>query len=219
MDAMSRKKSRKAESAFSVSKKQEKTKHASEGYTPKLRPREAHSDFVDSKKRISRNLKKLNKNLVEHPVKDEEEILPVAAEEDRGIKVVTRKSSMIAKIPFAFIFYLVVLASVFMYVVSLDVRVEEYSHSIDVMESRIVELKEEATQLEVQLESKYDLGEIERIATQEYGMVVASSLAKKYISVSPKEDVWEESEKKQKEESFFDQLISGVKTFLGKTEE
>lgn len=219
MDAMSRKKSRKAEEALSVSKKQEKAKHVSEGYTAKFHPREAHPDAVDSKKRISRNLKKLNKSLVERPAKEEVENLPAVAEEDRGVKVVTRKASMIAKIPFAFIFYLVVLASVFMYVVSLDVRVEEYSHSIDVMESRIVELKEEATQLEVQLESKYDLGEIERIATQEYGMVVSSSLAKKYISVSPKEDVWEESEKEQDEEGFFDQLLSGIKTFLGKNEE
>ena len=218
MDAMSRKKSRKADEALSVSKKKEKAKHVSEGYTAKIRPREAHPDATDSKKRISRNLKKLNRNLVEHPA-SEVENFPAVAEEDRGVKVVTRKASMIAKIPFAFIFYLIVLASVFMYVVSLDVRVEEYSHSIDVMESRIVELKEEATQLEVQLESKYDLGEIERIATQEYGMVVSSSLAKKYISVSPKEDVWEESEKKQNEEGFFDQLLSGIKTFLGKNEE
>lgn len=219
MDAMSRKKSRKVDSAVSMSKKQEKRKHVSEGYTAKLRPREAHPDSVSSEKRISRNLKQLNKNLVDHPVKEEEERMPIAAGEDRGVKVVTKKASIVSKIPFALIFYLVVLAGVFMYVVSLDVRLEEYSHSIDVMESRIVELKEEATQLEVQLESKYDLGEIERIATQEYGMVVASSLAKKYISVSPKEDVWEESEKKEEEEGFFEQLISGVKNFLGKSEE
>ncbi len=218
MDTMYRKKSRRAEESISAEKVHKKEKHASAGYKPKLRPREAHPDSVDAKKRISRNLKQLNRNLVEHPAKPEDAV-PMTAEEDRGVRVVTRAARVTAQIPFALIFSVAVLAVVFMYVVSLYVQVEEYSHSIDVMESHIAQLKEEATQLEVQLESKYDLDEIERIATQEYGMVVSSSLSKKYISVSPKEDVWQESEKKEDEPGFFENFISSVKAILGKNEE
>lgn len=221
MDTMYRKKSRKAEEALASSKESRQENHAADDYSPKIRPRETHPDSVDAKKRISGNLNKLNRNLVEHPLEAKRGDMQAISEttEDHGAKVVTSTSAVSAPIPLAFIFSLAVLAGVFMYVVSLYVQVEEYSHSIDVMESRIAELKEEVTQLEVQLESKYDLDEVERIATQEYGMVVASSLSKKYISVSAEEDIWQESEKEEEKENFFEQIISGVKTFLGKNEE
>jgi hypothetical protein len=119
-------------------------------------------------------------------------------------------------IPYAYILSLFLVASVLMYVVSLFVEVQEYSRSIDEMESRIAELKEECTRLEVQLEGRYDLDEVERIATQEYGMVVSSTLPKKYISVSETEDLWQEVEKEEPEETLFEQIIAGVRKFLGR---
>jgi len=165
-------------------------------------------------------LKQLNKRLVDHPVAvKEEEAQSVAMEnEDRGAKVVTRSIASVSPIPIAYILTLFLVAMVFMYVVSLYVQVEEYSRSIDDMESRIAELKEESTRLEVQLESKYDLGEVERIATQEYGMVVSSTLPKKYISVSAKEDIWEEAEKED-DENFLEQFVSGISKMFGQDEE
>lgn len=214
MDSMSRKKSRERLDTLSAPKAQGRETHAADGFHSKVKPRETHPDSVDAKKRISRNLNHLNRSLVEQP---KEEI--IEAQEDRGARVVTRRVAVSTPVPVAFIFSLFILAAVFMYMVSLYVQVEEYSHSIDVMESRIAELKEEATQLEVQLESKYDLDEVERIATQEYGMVVASSLSKKYVSVSAEEDVWAATEQAKEEDGIFAKILDGVKTFLGKNEE
>jgi len=72
---------------------------------------------------------------------------------------------------------------------------------------QIAVLKEEAGRLEVQLENKYDLAEVERIATQEYGMVASSSLPKKYVSVTEDGDVWQETEQQEEKRSFFQNLF------------
>lgn len=109
--------------------------------------------------------------------------------EDGGAKVKTSRSSVKGSAPVAIIFSCVLVVLVFMYMLSLNVTVEEYSKSVSELQSDISKLKEEATQLEVQLESRYDLDEVERIATQEYGMVSADSLPKKYVSVSEDTDV------------------------------
>lgn len=211
MDTMYRNKSRQAEKDFSADKKKQK-KHASDGFRAKVRPREIHADSQDSRKRISQNLNKLNRSLVEHPSAKAKGELVLS--EDRGAKIVTRASGIRTPVPLAIMFYLTVFLIVFMYFLFLDVQVEEYSHSIDVMESRVAELKEEATRLELQMESKFDLDEIERIATQEYGMVVSTSLSKKYVSVSTGEDVWEET-KREKEPSFVEKFMSGLDLIFG----
>lgn len=192
MDTMYRKKAKEAEEALSQAKEQKKH-HVSDDYSPKLRPRETHPDAIDPEKRISKNLNKLNRELVQTPgAKEKQEVS--LAEEDRGAKVVTRSAVAKAPIPLTFIFSCVLIAVVFMYMLSLSVQIEEYSYSIDQMQSEITKLKEEATRLEVQLESKFDLDEVERIATQEYGMVSSSALPKKYVSVAEATDVWQPAE-------------------------
>ena len=209
MDTMYRNKNREAEEAISSAKKQKKS-HASDSYRPKVRPRETHPDAISADQRISKNLNHLNRRLVETPAvelsneRKKEEF--AMAEEDRGVKVETRAAGIKAPFPIAVIVTCILIASVFMYMLSLYVQIEEYSHSIDTMESEIAHLREEATQLEVQLENKYDLDEVERIATQEYGMVAASSLPKKYVSVAAEEDVWQEAEAEE-EESLFSGLF------------
>jgi len=192
MDTMYRKKVGEKEKA---AQKEQKKSHVADHYNPRIRPRETHPDTVSADKRISKNLNKLNRHLLETPSVEGE----VAVSEDSGVKVVTSKAKAKVQAPVSFIFSVVILAAVFMYMLSLSVQVEEYSHAIDQLESGIVELKDEATKLEVQLESKYDLNEVERIATQEYGMVAASALPKKYISVTPREDVWQEPESEEEE--------------------
>ncbi len=211
MDTMYRKKARELEEQLSEQKNQNKKKHVSDSFRPKVRPRETHPDPVDAQQRISENLNQLNRRLVEHPAgalaRGKQKAQEVAAVgEDRGDKVVTRAAGIKAPAPLAIIFSCALIAVVFMYMLTLYVQIEEYSHSIDVMESEIAELKDEATQLEVQLENKYDLDEVERIATQEYGMVAASSLPKKYISVTQEKDVWQETET-EKENSFWDSVF------------
>lgn len=221
MDAMYRRKSKAAQDTADARETHRKPRHAADDYNPRLRPRESHADFVDSKKRIKGNLNQLNKSLVEHPVteKELEEISPAETSEDRGARIKATKVAAKSPIPYAYILSLFLLAAVLMYVVTLFVEVQEYSRSIDEMENRIAELKEESTRLEVQLESRYDLDEVERIATQEYGMVVSSTLPKKYISISEDKDLWQEVEKEENEETFIEKIVSGVRKFLGKNEE
>ena len=81
-----------------------------------------------------------------------------------------------------------------------------------------MELKEEVTRLELQMESKFDLDEIERIATEEYGMVVSTSLSKKYVSVATGEDVWEET-KREEEPGFVEKFLSGFNLIFGDNKE
>ncbi len=220
MDAMYRRKKRVAEDAAKARETHRKPRHAADDYEAPLRPRESHPGFVDSKKRIKGNLNELNKSLVERPAMEKEEGLsPAETSEDRGVRIKATKVASKSPIPYANILSLFLVAAVLMYVVSLFVEVQEYSRSIDEMESRIAELKEESTRLEVQLESRYDLDEVERIATQEYGMVVSSTLPKKYISVSEEEDLWQEVEKEEPEESLIEQIVAGVRKFLGKDKE
>ncbi len=203
MDTMYRKKAKEQEESVSVAQKQKKH-HASDNYSPKLRPRETHPDAIDPEKRISKNLNKLNRELVFTPGTKEKQELALA-EEDRGAKVVTRAAAAKKPIPYAFIATCVLIAAVFMYMLSLSIQIEEYSYSIDQMQTQITKLKEEATRLEVQLESKFDLDEVERIATQEYGMVASSTLPKKYVSVAEATDVWQQTEEEE---------LSGLQTLL-----
>lgn len=204
MDAMYRKKAKEAEEALTKAKKQKKDGHVADDYDPKIRPRETHPDAVDSKKRISENLNELNRRLVDTPQGKTE---AVRANEDRGAKVVTHAAKVKAPVPIAVIFSCALIAVVFMYVLSLYIQIDEYAYNIDQMESQIAELKEEATKLEVQLEGKYDLDEVERIATQEYGMVASSTLPKKYVSVTESEDVWKAAEEEVEEKGFFSKLF------------
>lgn len=183
MDTLSRKKTEEKKKAHALQKQQAEN-HAADDYNPRIRPRETHPDPVDSETRVSRNLNKLNRELVKTPAAQK---IPAVREK---VKVTTVRKPM----PVALIVSVVMITAVFIYMLSLNVQIEEYSRSISAMEGEIVELKEEATRLEVELESKYDLDEIERISTQEYGMVSADSLPKTYISVNEEGEVYETSE-------------------------
>lgn len=219
MDTTSRKKAQEAKEANAKIKAKRKEKHASDDYNPRIRPRETHPDSVNTEDRISGNLTKLNRRLAFRPTAIvEAESEKAVAGEDRGVRVITKKAAVSTPIPISLILSCVLLAAVFMYMLSLSVQIEECSSSIDSLQNRIAELKEESTQLEVQLENKYDLDEVERIATQEYGMVVASSLQKKYISVSPESDIWEETEKEEKE-SAIDRIFSSFKALFADEKE
>ena len=214
MDSMYRKKNREAGKRIPVTGKKEKQTHVADDYSPRLRPRETHPDSVDAEKRISRNLNKLNRNLVARPNETKQKVTAATAE-DLDVKIETRRGLLFDRVPLGFIACCIMVVLVVMYALTLFVEVEKYAASIDRMDSKIVELKDEAAQLEVRLESKYDLDEIERIARQEYGMVAASALPKKYIFVSDEKDVWKEAEKEEKENPFED-VITFFKAFLGK---
>ncbi len=200
MDALSRKKAQEAEEAKKRVRPEEN--HVADDFNPRVRPRETHPDDVDPQARVSRNLDKLNRELVAKPD-------AAAAAGPKGkVRVVSRRRPL----PIALILAVVVITATFMYMLTLNVQIEERSRSISALESSIAELKEEKTRLDVQLENKYDLNEIERVATQDYGMVSADSLPKKYIKVGDTGDVYETNN--EVAESGFSKLISGFASFF-----
>jgi hypothetical protein len=208
MDTLYRKKEREALKE-KERKEQQKQPHVADDYNPKLRPRESHPDAISAETRIAKNLNKLNRQLVETPIGEQVKGESVPFNEDRGAKVVTMASSVRAQAPLAIIFTCALVAVVFMYMLSLYIQVDEYSHSIDEMKSEIAQMKEETTKLEIRLEGKYDLNEVERMATEEFGMVAASSLPKKYISISEHIQASAEiSEEKSSWENFWDTVCS-----------
>ena len=199
MDALSRKKAQEAEE----SKRQRvEENHAADDFNPRIRPRETHPDPAGARTRVSRNLNKLNRELVETPAATEKKT------EEARVRVVSARRPL----PIALILGVVVITAVFMYMLTLNVQIEERSQSISALETSIAELKEEKTRLDVQLESKYDLNEIERVATQEYGMVSADTQPKKYIKVGDTSDVYETN--REVAESGFSKFISGFTSFF-----
>ncbi len=221
MDTMYRRKTQSTRKTAGAARSNQKSQHVADNYKSQVRPRQMHPDAVDSQRRIKGNLKQLNKRLTKRPAAAEEVETTEApvVNEDRGARIVTKFIASKSKIPYGYILSLALVLGVLMYVLFLFVQVEEYSKSIAEMESRIAELKEESTRLEVQLEGKYDLDEIERVATQEFGMVVSSVLPKKYISVSADEDVWQKVEDEDEKGSLLEQIKSGIRKFRGEDKE
>jgi len=63
------------------------------------------------------------------------------------------------------------------------VRINEYTIAISELKSRYNQLVTEQSELMLKLEKKNDLVEIERIATEQYGMVKRDKVAKQYVNV------------------------------------
>lgn len=86
--------------------------------------------------------------------------------------------------PYATILAILLIVGVAMYVLSLRITLDNLTADISIMEAEIAQNREEQNALEVRLNAKYDLTEIERIAKEEYGMVNKDTLTKRYVSVS-----------------------------------
>lgn len=203
MDALSRKRAQ--ETDVSAKTLPEEKNHAADGYNPRLRPREAQPDPVSAETRVSRNLNQLNRSLVETPAAK-----PAGAEagETPLVKTVSRRRPF----PVALLLGVLVITGVFMYMLTLNAQIEERSHEVSELESSIAELKSEKKRLNVQLESKYNLEEIEEIATDQYGMVSADTLPKTYIKIVDDGDVYETNP--EAAESGLSKLISGFASFF-----
>ena len=85
--------------------------------------------------------------------------------------------------PIAFIFTALMCSLLFMYMIYNIVRINEYTIDIAKLKSRLSELTAQQNELTLKLDKKNDLVEIERIATQEYGMVKRDKVAKQYVNV------------------------------------
>ncbi|HHW23991.1 MAG TPA: hypothetical protein PK778_08530 [Bacillota bacterium] len=85
--------------------------------------------------------------------------------------------------PIAFIFTALMCSTLFMYMIYNIVRINEYTIAISELKSRYNQLVTEQSELMLKLEKKNDLVEIERIATEQYGMVKRDKVAKQYVNV------------------------------------
>ena len=101
----------------------------------------------------------------------------------------TRPDAVKKPFPYALIFSILAVMAVAMYVLSLRVTLDSLTADISRMEREIEQGVEEENALEVRLNAKYDLTEIERIAREEYGMVNKDTLPKKYVSVSGEDEI------------------------------
>ena len=100
------------------------------------------------------------------------------------VEVITEKNERKKPFPLAVILCCLAVTISLMYVISLYIHIDDYSSDISDLKGEISSYNDQITALELRLENKYDLDEIERIAVEEYGMVRADKLPKKYVSLA-----------------------------------
>ena len=118
---------------------------------------------------------------------------PLRAARRKSGPLVTEKVSSKSPFPIFAIATCFVVTAVFMYILSLYVKLDDYNADISSMQNQIAELGEQATVLEVSIERKFNLDMVEKIATEEYGMVSVDGLPKSYVSVSGEDEYGTES--------------------------
>lgn len=109
------------------------------------------------------------------------------------LELVTEKNTAKRPFPVAAILCCVALTAMFMYMINLYIQIDDYSANISDLKGELSRVNDEIVSLDLRLQNKYDLDEIEQIAVEEYGMVRADQLPKKYVSLAG-EDVVEVQE-------------------------
>lgn len=94
-------------------------------------------------------------------------------------------------------------------------EVYKMTNEISGLESQLAELEAAAEQLELKLEDKNDIREIEKIATSKLGMVKEDAIQRRYISLSEGEhiDIIEDTTQKDAQDGV---LLSSIFSSLGK---
>jgi len=105
------------------------------------------------------------------------------------IKVHTVKSTEKKKFPFGTVFSALACTVIFMIMLWSYVQINEETQRIEELEIRLRTVIKEETELELKLEEKNNLKEIEEYAKTKLGMVQIDQLAKKYISVASADKV------------------------------
>ncbi len=100
------------------------------------------------------------------------------------VELVTEKNTARRPFPIAVLLCCVALTAMFMYMISLYIQIDDYSENISSLKGEISRVNDEIVSLDLRLQNKYDLNEIERIAVEEYGMVRSDQLPKKYVSLA-----------------------------------
>ncbi len=104
--------------------------------------------------------------------------------------VVTRAIEQKRTFPFfTLVLVCLLIATSLFYLFYLNIQADEYKESISSLQSEIVSLRDERTLLQVKFDAKYNLPLISQLAVEEYGMVSADSLPKKYVTLASSDSI------------------------------
>lgn len=217
MDQLRGKTTDTAKARATASSAQAPVKDPMAGYTPKAPARQSPGDA--NVERITTNLNRINRRYVATPVQTgRRETNTVTAPAERTsrravripttradnasitrrrvlgnvktrVELVTDRDTTRKPFPFAVILGCLAVTAMFMYTILLYSQIDDYTASISHLKGQIAQVQDEQTALELRLENQYDLDEIERVAVEEYGMVRADQLPKKYVSLAGKDVV------------------------------
>ncbi len=129
-----------------------------------------------------------------------------AEAELRGREIAVEK----VKLPFWFIFGVVMSFVLLMGVVFSFSSVTESNAKLSSLKSEIASVENESGKLRLALAEKNDLNVIEQLATHEYNMVKEGSVQRKYISVSSGDRIVLEDTETEGGESFFGAMLSSA---------
>lgn len=117
-------------------------------------------------------------------VRPRQKVIPVASVRvEPTVRTITdtRKVSF----PFSIVFLSLICSMLFLYMIFNYVQIHEYTSTVSDLKADIATLSLEAEDLNTKLEMKNDLTLIEKIATEELGMVKIDEITKKYITMDP----------------------------------
>lgn len=107
-----------------------------------------------------------------------------ALREKTGAPVIVKKRVKSSPFPVSFIFYTVIMMLMLMFIIYNNSVVNEISYDISEVKKEMALEEQKNEKLSIELEKKYDLKEIERIAENELGLVKSTEVATHYVSVS-----------------------------------
>ena len=134
---------------------------------------------------------------------------PAAVRSTTKRYVVTRAIEQKRTFPlFTLIAVCVLVACSLFYLFYLNIQADEYKERITSLQSEITSLRDERTLLQVKFDAKYNLPLISELAVEEYGMVSADSLPKKYVTLASSDSIQVMGEEQEQSSSWWSAVSS-----------
>ncbi len=142
------------------------------------------------KRENAANVRPTNRRLSQSEApKPRKKLSPVFVDDLAGSAENTITSDKKSPLPITVIFMTLLCTALFMVMVASYVRINEYTVEIEQLQSRLEKLKNERSDLSIELEQKNNLQEIQDYAVNVLGMVKIDRLAKKYITVEVEDKI------------------------------
>lgn len=136
----------------------------------------------------------------------------------RAPRIVNVKKQDKAPFPWSMLFVSLLLTGMFLFMMMNYAEVDKYNSEITELNSKLNSMEKTQDELEVQLSNKYDIGEIEKYATDELGMTKNIPDSNIHIITTEQEDKTEMYSYDDGEEGGFGFLLTGlgevIKDFL-----